>query len=123
MPAVDGAAILTPRKPLFIHAIRMNPSLKRNYAVQGEDTDDKDLSKMNLTHAPPALPADSPRNGHTIIAALDPDIQARIGRKLMAAYDEILQLPIPDRFLQLLEQLDEKTVAGIVANPDKGSGK
>lgn len=91
--------------------------------MQGEDTDDKELLKMNLTHAPAAVPGDLPHNGHTIIAALDPDIQARIGRKLMAAYDEILQLPIPDRFLQLLEQLDEKTAAGTVAKPDKGSGK
>lgn len=36
------------------------------------------------------------------------DLQAHIGRKLLEVYDEVLAQPVPDRFLQLLDALDEK---------------
>ena len=42
-------------------------------------------------------------------AGLAPEIQAQIGARLMAAYDDVLQQPVPDRFRQLLEDLDAKT--------------
>ncbi len=38
-----------------------------------------------------------------------PHIQEQIGRRLAAVYDEILRQPIPDRFLRLLDQLDNAT--------------
>lgn len=37
-----------------------------------------------------------------------PSIQDHIGQELRAMYDEVLQQPIPDRFLDLLKALDEK---------------
>ena len=37
-----------------------------------------------------------------------PSIQDHIGQELRAMYDEVLQQPIPDRFVDLLNALDEK---------------
>ncbi|HEY7747373.1 MAG TPA: NepR family anti-sigma factor [Aestuariivirgaceae bacterium] len=39
--------------------------------------------------------------------ALDPNIQAHIGRKLRAVYDEVATAPIPDRIVDLLAKLEE----------------
>jgi hypothetical protein len=39
--------------------------------------------------------------------ALDPNIQAHIGRKLRAVYDEIAAAPVPDRIVELLAKLEE----------------
>ena len=35
------------------------------------------------------------------------DIQAHIGRQLRSIYDAVVQQPVPDRFLELLDKLDE----------------
>lgn len=37
---------------------------------------------------------------------LDPRIQESIGRSLKAHYDDIVNAPVPDRFLVLLAQLE-----------------
>ena len=40
----------------------------------------------------------------------DPTVQAAIGRKLRALYDEVANEPVPDRFSELLKQLaDQET--------------
>ena len=39
---------------------------------------------------------------------LDRNIQARIGDNLRAMYDELLQQPVPDRFKDLLGQLEKQ---------------
>lgn len=41
-------------------------------------------------------------------ARLDNSSQKRIGDQLRAMYDELMQQPVPDRFKELLEQLDKK---------------
>lgn len=41
-------------------------------------------------------------------AKLDSSSQKRIGDQLRAMYDELMQQPVPDRFKELLDQLDEK---------------
>jgi hypothetical protein len=38
---------------------------------------------------------------------LDREIQARIGDKLRAMYDELLEQPVPDRFADLLDRLGQ----------------
>jgi hypothetical protein len=38
---------------------------------------------------------------------LDQNIQAHIGRKLRAVYDEVATAPIPDRIVELLAKLEE----------------
>ena len=40
---------------------------------------------------------------------LDNDMQAHIGRQLRAMYDTVVNQPVPDRFVELLNQLDAKT--------------
>ncbi|MGH6873693.1 MAG: NepR family anti-sigma factor [Aestuariivirgaceae bacterium] len=39
--------------------------------------------------------------------ALDHTIQAHIGRKLRAVYDEVAAAPVPDRIVELLVKLEE----------------
>jgi anti-sigma factor NepR-like protein len=39
--------------------------------------------------------------------AIDRAIQARIGEKLRAMYDELLEQPVPDRFKSLVDRLGE----------------
>lgn len=39
---------------------------------------------------------------------IDEHIQRRIGTKLRSYYDELLNEPIPDKFVELLVKLDEK---------------
>ncbi len=47
---------------------------------------------------------------------IDSELQAHIGRHLKASYDDILSQSVPDRFLDLLSQLEAKT-------GDKSGGK
>lgn len=42
-------------------------------------------------------------------ARLSATIQNHIGQHLRAAYEDVVQQPIPDRFLLLLQELDGKT--------------
>ncbi len=39
---------------------------------------------------------------------LDPRLQAQIGQKLKAMFDEVAKAPIPDKFLELLDKLDSR---------------
>lgn len=39
-------------------------------------------------------------------ARLDPKVQESIGRSLKAHYDDLINAPIPDKFLVLLAQLE-----------------
>jgi Anti-sigma factor NepR len=57
--------------------------------------------------ATPAAPVDSTatRRGKAS-ASLGPDIQARIGTQLRAYYAGLIE-PAPDRFVELLRQLDQ----------------
>ena len=82
--------------------------------VQEEDEarpDEQDIPKMSPSSAANAEPrADSAAlpdlDG---IYALAPHVQEQIGRRLAAAYDEVLRQPVPERFLLLLDQLDQAT--------------
>ena len=40
-------------------------------------------------------------------ASVQMQVQDHIGRQLRAVYDDLLSQPVPDRFLELLEQLDQ----------------
>ena len=40
--------------------------------------------------------------------ALDRQVQAHIGRKLKAVYDEVASEPVPPRLLELLQQLESR---------------
>jgi hypothetical protein len=42
---------------------------------------------------------------------LGPDLQALIGQQLRAVYHEVLNEPVPDRFVRLLEELATKNAS------------
>jgi hypothetical protein len=48
-------------------------------------------------------PFSAPKKPRT---ALGPDIQAKIGQQLRAMYDDVVKQGVPDRFTELLNQLD-----------------
>lgn len=52
------------------------------------------------------IPEESLDEKLTAEPKLDSTSQRRIGDQLRAMYDELMQQPIPDRFKDLLEQLD-----------------
>jgi hypothetical protein len=39
----------------------------------------------------------------------NPNVKDHIGRQLRALYDEVADQPVPDRFMELLNRLDEKS--------------
>jgi hypothetical protein len=39
---------------------------------------------------------------------MKPQVQEHIGRQLRAVYDDVLKQPLPDRFRELMEKLDQK---------------
>lgn len=41
-------------------------------------------------------------------ASVKPEVQARLGDKLKEVYSDVLNEPVPDRFMQLLDQLSAK---------------
>ena len=48
------------------------------------------------------------QGGHLVPQpSLDRAIQSRIGDKLRAMYDELLEQPVPDRFKDLLDRLEQ----------------
>ena len=68
---------------------------------QTKPEDVKDMPvQPDLSATPPAPPP-------TGDVALEPELQAFIGRQLQANYDEVLNEPVPDRFLDLLSKLEQ----------------
>ena len=65
----------------------------------------KQVPDMNFIASPSGVsnPAQPPGS-----AVLEPDLQRHIGRHLRALYDEVVNEAVPDRFLQLLEELERK---------------
>jgi len=41
-------------------------------------------------------------------AVIGQDIQAHLGQKLKASYNELVRQPVPDKFRQLLEELERR---------------
>jgi hypothetical protein len=54
------------------------------------------------------LPESSTQDDAPSEPGLDRQIQHRIGDQLRAMYDELMQQPVPDRFAELLGQLDQR---------------
>jgi hypothetical protein len=68
---------------------------------------DRDTTKpMKVS---PVIPQSEPSHGSPAPrTGLDAEVQAHIGRQLRAVYDDVANEPIPDRFLRLLRELDQK---------------
>ena len=65
------------------------------------------IQKANRAAAAVSVePASAPQA--PLEAGLDRNVQARIGDNLRAMYDDLLQQPVPDRFKDLLSQLENQ---------------
>lgn len=53
----------------------------------------------------PDLALNEPSSGEPV---MDRAVQERIGTHLRAMYDDLMQQPVPDRFAELLGQLDRQ---------------
>jgi hypothetical protein len=56
------------------------------------------------------------------VLPFESQVQGHIGRQLRALYDHVLDQPIPDRFLSLLQQLDEAGSKEEPGHPSKAEG-
>jgi hypothetical protein len=52
---------------------------------------------------------------------LNSEIQSRIGHQLRAMYDDVVRQGVPDRFAELIKQLDGDTAAAGVPSKSEGS--
>lgn len=61
-----------------------------------------------------AMAGSGENNDEDFELVLDPKVQESIGRSLKAHYDDIVNAPVPDKFLVLLAQLEaiERRAAG-----------
>jgi hypothetical protein len=66
-----------------------------------------DINDMDLTPDRIARPSDPGGSEKTDKKGMAPELQAHIGRHLRAVFDEVAREPVPDRFLQLLKELEK----------------
>lgn len=71
------------------------------------------LDEGDATHQPAAIPvaarAGTPKSRNAGRGAkLEPELQEYIGRELQTIYADVLSQPVPERFLELLRELDTK---------------
>ena len=78
---------------------------KKEAADQPNDTVEGDAYRMSLrqTAEVPNLAISRAKK-----AAPKPEMAEQIGQHLRSVYDEVLAQPVPDRFLELLRQLESK---------------
>lgn len=65
-----------------------------------------DQNNPTPARAKGAPPSGSRRRPPKTGASVQMQVQDHIGRQLRAVYDDLLSQPVPDRFLELLDQLD-----------------
>ena len=54
-------------------------------------------------------PTHAPKHADDLGPALGDDVRHKIGRQLRAMYDDVVRQGVPDRFVDLLNQLDKRT--------------
>ena len=69
-----------------------------------DGSEGKDRKPM-LSHAYPAAAARKERRRS---GKVGDDVQAHIGDRLRTLYEDVLSEPVPDRFLELLSQLERR---------------
>ncbi|WP_406854150.1 MULTISPECIES: NepR family anti-sigma factor [unclassified Alsobacter] len=63
--------------------------------------------KKSARHSDPEISGPG-QSAHDQAPGMVPQIQDHIGRQLRAVYDDVLNQPVPDRFRELMDKLDEK---------------
>jgi hypothetical protein len=72
-----------------------------------EDVPGRKMDSADDKTPPNSNAAPVARNGDGRMQ-LDPTAQAHIGKQLKAIYDGVVNQPVPDRFLELLKQIDKQ---------------
>jgi Anti-sigma factor NepR len=70
--------------------------------VRGMDDKSKSMKRSHRGEKPAAAGRKDERNG------IDDPIQRAIGEKLRAVFDQVVQQPVPERFVELLRKLAEQ---------------
>jgi hypothetical protein len=76
-------------------------------SLEGPDEDEMRTPKSGIA---PSMQPDSPNQKNA--SGLNREIQAKIGQQLRAIYDDVVQEGVPDRFADLLKQLDRTSDEG-----------
>jgi len=74
-----------------------------------EGPDEDEMRTRKPGSAPSMQPDD---NSQKNASGLNREIQAKIGQQLRAIYDDVVQEGVPDRFAELLKQLDSTSDEG-----------
>jgi hypothetical protein len=103
-PAFAATGDFVMARPLNVWNIRANRSLDGAMSErdQPKPDDDKDLPVQPDIASPQPTP---PSSGEV---ALEPELQAFIGRQLLATFDDVVNQPVPDRFVELLRKLEQQ---------------
>ncbi len=56
-------------------------------------------------------------------SGLNAEIQSRIGHQLRAMYDDVIKQGVPDRFADLIRQLDSSAAAATIAAQESSAEK
>jgi hypothetical protein len=75
-----------------------------------EDPDEDEMRTRKPGSAPSMQPDEM--NHQKNASGLNREIQAKIGQQLRAIYDDVVQEGVPDRFAELLKQLDSTSDEG-----------
>jgi hypothetical protein len=70
------------------------------------------MIEKKMPGPPPMIPDPSPSPADVSAASVkkrNSNVKDHIGRQLRALYDEVACQPVPDRFMELLNRLDEKS--------------
>ena len=65
-------------------------------------------AKALLASSEPPSSDGAPQGRDQTSSRMKPQVQEHIGRQLRAVYDDVLKQPLPDRFRELMEKLDQK---------------
>jgi len=80
---------------------------------QGSDMKQKSTARENSVSREQAVQSPvPPAPARASDGMLEPDQQAHIGRRLRAAFDEIVNEGVPDRFRRLLDDLERDKADG-----------
>lgn len=65
-------------------------------------------TKALMASADNPTPDGASKGREPAASRMKPQVQEHIGRQLRAVYDDVLKQPLPDRFRELMEKLDQK---------------
>lgn len=97
---------------MFYHEQMSHKRVPLSMSTSGQPSSQSAQRGQKSTQTPAAKPSPAGRSAAPssgiVTPVLPSDIQQHLGNLLRASYNDVLTAPIPDRFLQLLEQLEDR---------------